>query len=875
MQWQFTNQVAKSIERAQNIALSKRNPQIHENHLLAALLENQTDHFSLLLKQLIPSINELIEEIDRSIDRLATFQSKTSPSAPQVSSDLQNRLLYAHRLAEQWGDRFIGGDHLLLAYWRNAALPLATHTARSEYSLKKVEELVKQTRGDQAMSSSNAETQFNSLARYCIDLTERAKTGKIDPVIGRDEEIGRTIQVLSRRTKNNPILIGDPGVGKTAIAEGLAQRIVQRDVPDVLRDRSLLSLDLGSLIAGAKFRGEFEERLKAVLAEIERAKGKIILFIDEVHTLVGAGNSEGAMDAANLLKPALARGDLHCIGATTLMEYKKYIEPDAALERRFQPVLVQEPSSEDALAILRGIRERYEIYHGVRITEGALQASVSLSTRYIADRFLPDKAIDLIDEAASLVRMQLGSRPLPIDAEERLLSSLMIKKEGLQKDDTPLALDELRRLENQIAEVRGKLISLKSLWEREKELLDGVKAKKNELERLRFEEEEAERAADYNKVAELRYSRIPKVAQQLDRALKELHDLPQRLLQEEVDEESIASVVAKWTGIPIQTMAQKEAQRFLEMEGELADRVVGQSGAIHAISDAVRRSKSGLGDPNQPIGVFLFVGPTGVGKTELARAIAQLLFHSQEAMIRLDMSEYMEKHSISRMIGSPPGYIGFEEGGQLSEALRRKPYAVVLFDEMEKAHSEVSNLLLQIFDDGRLTDSRGRLINCKNALFIMTSNIGSSELLAKAQEQAQSLTLEDLMEVIEPELQRHFRPELLNRIDEVLPFSPLRRSDMGKIVEMRLKELRARMVEQRIELAWDEATVALLAEEGYSPLFGARPLKRLIQKRIENMLATALLEAKIAPRSLVKLKTRGESNLTYDIAPLAQGDANA
>ncbi len=875
MQWQFTHQVSKSLEKAQKLALFKRNLHIHEHHLLAALLEDQNDHFSFLLKQLIPSIAELIKEIDQSIDQLSTFESKIFHSNPQLSSALQNRLLYAHRLAEQWKDGFIGGDHLLLAYWQNAVPPLAIFTARSGYSLKKVEELVKQTRGDQAMNSSNAETQFNSLARYCIDLTERAKTGKIDPVIGRDEEIRRTIQVLSRRTKNNPILIGDPGVGKTAIAEGLAQRIIQRDVPDVLRDRSLLSLDLGSLIAGAKFRGEFEERLKAVLTEIERAKGKIILFIDEVHTLVGAGNSEGAMDAANLLKPALARGDLHCIGATTLMEYKKYIEPDAALERRFQPVLVQEPSSEDALSILRGIRERYEIFHGVRISEGALQAAVSLSTRYIADRFLPDKAIDLIDEAASLVRMQLGSCPLPIDAEERHLSSLMIKKEGLQKDDTPLALDELKHLENQIAEVREKLISLKSLWEREKELLDGVKAQKNELERLRFEEEEAERAADYNKVAELRYSRIPEVAQQLDQALKQLHDLPQRLLQEEVDQELIALVVAKWTGIPIQTMAQKEAQRFLKMEGELADRVVGQSVAIHAISDAVRRSKSGLGDPNRPIGVFLFVGPTGVGKTELARAIAELLFHSQEAMIRLDMSEYMEKHSISRMIGSPPGYIGFEEGGQLSEALRRKPYAVVLFDEMEKAHSEVSNLLLQIFDEGRLTDSRGRLINCKNALFIMTSNIGSSELLAKAQEQAQSLTLEDLMEVIEPELQRHFRPELLNRIDEVLPFSPLHRSDMGKIVEMRLKELRARLVGQRIELTWDEATVALLGEEGYSPLFGARPLKRLIQKRIENMLATALLEGKIAPRSLVKLKTRGESNLTYDIAPLTQDDANA
>lgn len=709
--------------------------------------------------------------------------------------------------------------------------------------------------------------QTEALDRYCRDLTKLVGTGEIDPVIGRDEEIRRTIQVLSRRTKNNPMLIGDPGVGKTAIAEGLAHRIVQGDIPEVLRDRRLLSLDMGSLIAGAKYRGEFEERLKAVLQEVQKAKGQILLFIDEVHTLVGAGASEGAMDAANLLKPALARGELHCIGATTLNEYQKHIEKDAALERRFQPVFVKEPSVEDALAILRGLKERYEIYHGVRITEGALQAAVQLSTRYIADRYLPDKAIDLIDEAASLVRMQLGSRPLPIDSKERQLSTLLIKQQGVRGDDSSAAREELQRLTQQIDELKERLQELRNAWERERTLIASIKDKKNELEQLRMEEEDAERLADYNKVAELRYSVIPRLRTQLDEALDTLNHLPQRLLQEEVDAPIIAQVVAKWTGIPVERMVKSEAARYLDLEKELQRQVIGQPRATQAIADAVRRSRSGLSDPQRPMGVFLFVGPTGVGKTELAKAITYQLFQQQEAMIRLDMSEFMERHSVARLIGSPPGYVGYEEGGQLTEALRRRPYSVVLLDEMEKAHPDVANILLQIFDEGRLTDGKGRSINGKNALFIMTSNIGSAEMLDRAVLHAEPLTHDQLMAIVEPILHEHFRPELLNRIDEVLLFTPLQAAQLHHIVQLRLEELKGRLKERDVDLSWDEQTLAVLAEEGYSPHFGARPLKRLLQRKIENMLAKAMIDGRIFPKSHVTLMTQGESSVTFRVEP--------
>ncbi len=700
------------------------------------------------------------------------------------------------------------------------------------------------------MDSPTAEENLQALEKYCKNLTQLAKEGKLDPVIGRDEEIQRTIQVLSRRTKNNPLLIGEPGVGKTAIAEGLAQRIIHHEVPESLKGKILMSLDMGSLIAGAKYRGEFEERLKSVLKEVESKEGNILLFIDEVHTLVGAGASEGAMDAANLLKPALARGTLHCIGATTLSEYQKYIEKDAALERRFQTVYVKEPSVEDAIAILRGLKERYEIYHGVHISESALHSSVFLSHRYITDRRLPDKAIDLIDEAASLIKMQIGSRPLPIDIKERELSNLIVRQEAMKHEST--SKPSMERLKKEIEQIKEELRQLKERWNLERQLLEDLKNKKDTLEKLRFHEEEAERNLNYNKVAELRYAEIPKMQKELEEAQTKLSILPDRLLKEEVDEQLISQIVSKWTGIPLEKMMEKETHKLLTLENELGKRVIGQNFAVHAISDAIRRSRSGLGDPQRPIGVFLFAGPTGVGKTELAKALAYELFDQDDAMIRLDMSEYMEKHSVSKLIGSPPGYVGYEEGGQLTEALRRRPYSIVLLDEVEKAHHDVFNILLQVFDDGRITDSKGRVVNCKNAIFIMTSNLGSAELLKFVMETPQA-DKEAILKLLDPILQGHFRPEFLNRLDEILPFLPLQEKEMENIVNIQLEKLKRRLQEKEISLEIDPSVTHYLAEKGYDPAFGARPLKRLIQQKITNALSKWMIEGSIHPSSKIHL----------------------
>lgn len=847
---QFTESATTALNQALQLAKENQNTELSEAHLLKAFLEDETGYFVTLLRDLGISIEELSTSATQLLQKLPTTQD--SAYEPRPSSAFQNLIQKASLWAKKWDDTYISADHLLAAYVELNLEPLMTYVRAKKLTLKQITELIQKIRGGKHMDSPTAETSLKALEKYCKNLTKLAKEGKLDPVIGRDEEIRRTIQVLSRRTKNNPMLIGEPGVGKTAIAEGLALRIIQKDIPDSLEGKQLFALDMGSLIAGTKYRGEFEERLKGILKEVEKNEGQIILFIDEVHTLVGAGATDGAMDAANLLKPALARGTLHCIGATTLDEYQKHIEKDAALERRFQPVLVQEPSEEDAISILRGLRERYENFHGVRITEGALKSAVHLSQRYISDRFLPDKAIDLIDEGASMIRMQMGSCPLPIDELKRKLSSLIVKQEGFKREKGKESTQEAKELQKNIEETQEKLKNLEKQWEQERNLLDQLKEKKKAFEHLKFQEEEAERVSDYNQVAELRYSQIPAMEKEIKDFQEVLKKQPRRLLQEEVDGNLIGQIVAKWTGIPVQKMLEDEAEKLLDLEKDLSKRVVGQDLAISAISESIRCSRAGLQDPNRPIGAFLFMGPTGVGKTELAKAIAELLFNNEESIIRLDMSEYMEKHSVSRLIGSPPGYVGHDEGGQLTEALRRKPYAVVLLDEVEKAHSDVFNILLQIFDDGRITDSKGRVVNCKNALFIMTSNLASQELLAAMQSDHEP-SKEELLQKINPILKGHFRPEFLNRLDDILPFSPLRQKDMKGIVKIQLDLVQKRLASKHIGLDFTKEALEHLAKEGYDPHFGARPLKRLIHQKVTVPLSKALIAREFKPHTKIEV----------------------
>ncbi|MEN8690255.1 MAG: ATP-dependent chaperone ClpB [Desulfobacterales bacterium] len=855
----FTIKSQELIQNAQDLASRQKNPQLEPEHVLSAMLTETEGIAGAILQKMGVAPGQVASEITRAVERLPKVSQSDKV---YLSSQTQKVLDAAFAEAAKMKDQYVSIEHILLALCdeKNGETPRILH--RHGINRDAILKVLIDIRGSQRITDPNPEEKYQALDKFSRNLTDLARLGKLDPVIGRDEEIRRIVQVLSRRTKNNPVLIGEPGVGKTAIVEGLAQRIISGDIPESLKNRRLVALDMGALIAGAKYRGEFEDRLKAVIREVEKSEGEIILFIDELHTLVGAGAAEGAVDASNMLKPALARGTLRCVGATTLNEYRKYIEKDAALERRFQPVLVRQPTVEDTISILRGLKEKYEVHHGVRIKDSAIVAAATLSDRYITDRFLPDKAIDLIDECASKLRIEIDSMPTEIDDIQRRITQAEIEREALKKESDPASRERLSKLEGELSNLKDELHEMKGHWLNEKELIQNIRAIKGEQEHLGVEAQRAERQGDLAKVAEIRYGRLNDLQRRLEEANRHLAEQQEthKMLKEEVDAEDVAEVISRWTGIPVSKMLEGEKDKLIHMEERLGRRVIGQHEAIAAVSNAVRRARAGLQDPNRPIGSFIFMGPTGVGKTELAKALAEFLFDSEQAIVRIDMSEYMEKHAVARLIGAPPGYVGYEEGGYLTEAVRRRPYSVVLFDEIEKAHPEVFNVLLQILDDGRMTDGHGRTVDFKNTILIMTSNVGSQYI-----QELGGLRYEEMVERVMDALRSHFKPEFLNRIDETIIFHNLSREQLGEIVDIQVERLARRLAEKNIDLVLSQSAKAFVAEKGYDPVYGARPLKRVIQKLIENELSLEILNGNISEGDRVSAERKGD-RIVFKIA---------